>query len=112
MDQTEAYDSQTVYDAGNATSFDMHAALYWYATDYHNGQWSDLYARRSRSPYQPALTERSPDNGVRSHHSEETQGVYECLQRGWIDPWDLEQLADALYDVDGMTCVGHSIEVA
>jgi hypothetical protein len=34
--------------------FSAEAAMYWYAHDYHNGQWSNLYSVLSTSDYKPS----------------------------------------------------------
>lgn len=34
--------------------FDLEAAIYWFANDYHGGQWSNLYSALSTSPYRPS----------------------------------------------------------
>jgi len=36
--------------------FDMEAAIYWYANDYHGGQASDLYSILSTSEFKPGPT--------------------------------------------------------
>lgn len=48
-----------------ASSFDdvdIEAAIYWFAANWHSGQWSNLYAALSASPYHPGLCERGPDD--------------------------------------------------
>jgi len=41
--------------------FDAERALYWYANDYHSGQWSDLYLVLCNSPYRPGRMESGAD---------------------------------------------------
>lgn len=48
-------------EPSTATLFSVACALYWYATDYHNGQWSDLYAITSTLDYRPGPAERGPE---------------------------------------------------
>lgn len=36
-----------------AEQFDREEALYWFANDWHGGQWSNLYSVLSTSPYKP-----------------------------------------------------------
>ena len=36
-----------------ADEFSTEAAVYWFANDWHGGQWSDLYAALCASPYCP-----------------------------------------------------------
>ena len=40
-----------------ADEFDIEAAIYWFANDWHGGQWSNLCSALSTSPYRPALSE-------------------------------------------------------
>ena len=35
--------------------FDVEAAIYWFANDWHNGQFTDLYSILSTSPYKPGI---------------------------------------------------------
>jgi len=37
--------------------FDIEAAIYWFANDYHSGQTSNLYSALSMSNYKPGLME-------------------------------------------------------
>ena len=37
--------------------FDIEAAIYWFASDYHSGQWSELYSILSTSEYRPGRME-------------------------------------------------------
>jgi len=39
--------------------FDRAAAIYWFAHDYHSGQWSNLYSVLSTSKFKPGLTHSS-----------------------------------------------------
>jgi hypothetical protein len=39
--------------AGFELDGDAEAAIYWFAVDYHGGQWSNLYAAQCASPYRP-----------------------------------------------------------
>lgn len=38
--------------------FDIEAAIYWFAVDYHSGQSSDLYSILSMSDYRPGVMSR------------------------------------------------------
>ncbi len=59
--RTEMWD--TLQDQ-NLDVFDIEAAIYWFASGYHNGQSSDLYAALCQSPYKPcALTSCVEDAG-------------------------------------------------
>lgn len=48
------------------TDPDIEAAIYWYASDWHSGQSSDLYAVLCASPYTPGPMENSPENDLDS----------------------------------------------
>jgi hypothetical protein len=39
--------------AGEDIEFDIEEAIYWFASDYHGGQWSNLYSALCQSPYKP-----------------------------------------------------------
>jgi hypothetical protein len=41
-----------------ADELDTEMAIYWFASDWHSGQGSDLYAALSVSPYHPGALER------------------------------------------------------
>lgn len=55
--------------------FDMEAAIYWFANDYHSGQWSDLYSILSTSDYRPGMMSR----GLESE-PETVQMLYKSLE--------------------------------
>ena len=42
-------------------TFSIEAAIYWFATDWHSGQSSNLYSALSTSQYKPGMTESAPD---------------------------------------------------
>lgn len=46
-------------DDHDALAFDIEAAIYYFASDWHSGQASNLYAALSASPYRPGLLARS-----------------------------------------------------
>ena len=41
---------------GEVDPLDIEAAIYWFANDYHGGQWSNLYSVLSTSEFQPSPT--------------------------------------------------------
>lgn len=47
---------------------DAYCAIYWFASDYHGGQASNLYSVLSTSPYSPGMCERGPSEGYASEH--------------------------------------------
>lgn len=49
------------FDA-EADAFDVEAAIYWFASDYHGGQSSNLYSVLSMSEYKPGPMMRGPND--------------------------------------------------
>jgi hypothetical protein len=41
---------------------DIEEAIYWYASDYHGGQWSNLYAAICESPFTPGPCSNGPED--------------------------------------------------
>lgn len=60
---------------GEIDIFDIEAAIYWFASDYHSGQWSDLYSILSCSEYRPGRMETSA-----CHAGEMVQMAYDVLK--------------------------------
>jgi len=58
--------------------FDVEAAIYWFASDYHSGQWSDLYSILSTSDYYPGMGELSPRS--ESFDIDENLPLYEMYE--------------------------------
>jgi hypothetical protein len=52
-------------DSMGCDEFDMEAAIYWLAADYHGGQGSNLYSALSQSPYTPSPLENGPRDGAK-----------------------------------------------
>ncbi len=48
--------------AAETDEFDREEAIYWFAADYHGGQWSNLYSALSTSPYSPGPLTNGPEN--------------------------------------------------
>jgi len=46
-----------------ADEFDIEEAIYWFATDYHGGQSSNLYSALSTSEYRPGRMSSGPEEG-------------------------------------------------
>tara|TARA_Y100000034_G_C6904901_1_gene419574 strand:+ start:1927 stop:2493 length:567 start_codon:yes stop_codon:yes gene_type:complete len=57
--------------------FDIESALYWFAHDYHSGQWSELYRVLSTSEFHPAPSHSS----IEDEGSELGEMMYEELVR-------------------------------
>ena len=49
-----------------ADEFDIEEAIYWFATDYHGGQSSNLYSALSTSEYRPGRSSSGPEEGSMS----------------------------------------------
>ena len=47
-----------------AEEFDMEEAIYWFAANYHEGQWSDLYSILSTSDFRPGRLSNGPEQGM------------------------------------------------
>lgn len=41
--------------------FDREEGIYWFASDWHGGQWSNLYSVLSTSPFRPGRMANGPD---------------------------------------------------
>ncbi len=50
----------------DADEFDRETALYWFAADYHGGQWTNLYSMLSTSRYRPGRMESGPEEDTAS----------------------------------------------
>jgi hypothetical protein len=44
-----------------ADEFDVEGAIYWFSSDWHGGQWSNLYSALSTSDYRPGPCARWAD---------------------------------------------------
>lgn len=72
-------------------------ALYWYCSDWHSGQWSDLYRIMCALKYRPSPTEKSPtpeDEDPTDHE------FYKALEQGEIDPQNLLESINLILDTD------------
>ena len=63
-------------DVFEGAEFYSESAVYWFCSDYHSGQWSDLYPALSTSPYTPSRLAK----GIESE-SELSQEMYAVLVR-------------------------------
>jgi hypothetical protein len=50
---TEAYGEEI-------DQFDIEEAIYWFAYEWHGGQWTNLYSALSTSPYKPSPIGHGP----------------------------------------------------
>lgn len=58
--------------------FDREEALYWFASDWHGGQWSNLYAALCASPFHPSPLARGPEEPARMLVDELQAQFAEC----------------------------------
>ena len=47
--------------------FDLEAAIYWFSSHWHGGQWSNLYSALSTSPYRPGALCNGLEIGSQAH---------------------------------------------
>lgn len=47
------FPEETAPNTESGLNFDVEAAIYWFANDWHGGQWSNLYSALSTSEYRP-----------------------------------------------------------
>lgn len=52
---------------------DREEAIYWFAANWHSGQWSCLYSVLSNSPFDPGPLARGPSEGM-------AREAYDCLE--------------------------------
>ena len=50
------------YLAPSTHEFDIEEAIYWFASDYHGGQWTNLYKAIYASQYRPGPMTRGPED--------------------------------------------------
>ena len=59
-------DEMLAYLKGNAPAeedeFEIEEAIYWFASHYHGGQASNLYAALCASQYRPGMNRRGPES--------------------------------------------------
>lgn len=76
MEKKEMVDFLKKEFRGEADDFDIEAAIWWFANDYHGGQWSDLYSILSTSDFKPGPSHRSvKDEG------DMAEMMYESLEK-------------------------------
>jgi hypothetical protein len=54
-------------DYGDVDEFDVEEAIYWFASDYHGGQATNLYSVLSTSPYKPGPSTTGPSQDGMAH---------------------------------------------
>ena len=59
--------------------FAREEAIYWFASHYYGGMWSNLYSALSRSPYRPGPLTRGPSDGL-------SQELYDMLVDQYTRP--------------------------
>lgn len=50
-----------MYGSEDSWEDDAEVAIYWFASDYHSGQWSNLYSVLSTSPFKPGRFTKGPE---------------------------------------------------
>jgi hypothetical protein len=54
----------------DADDFEKEAAIYWFASDWHSGQWSNLYMAVCASEYRPGMLEgKCPESAEELYES-------------------------------------------
>jgi len=67
-------ETRGMWDSPSEFEFDAEAAIYWFASDHHGGQFSELYEILSASPYSPGPSVRSAKD-----ESETASFMYDAL---------------------------------
>jgi len=62
----------------NVDDFEMHCAIYWYASEFHSGQNSELYEVLSCTSYRPGAYECGPEEDIAS-------SIYDALVEEYED---------------------------
>jgi hypothetical protein len=66
--------------------FSVEAAIYWFASDCHGGQWSNLYEALCQSPYRTGPLERGcPDDAKECYEALEERFARPTCEIKWID---------------------------
>lgn len=55
-------DFLTTQACGDDMSFEIEEAIYWFAYDFHGGQWSNLYSALSTSDFHPGPYAFQPED--------------------------------------------------
>lgn len=80
--------------SGKDGAFSAACALYWYCTNWHQGQSSDLYSILSKLDYRPGALEHGPDpDGIEAI-------IYSDLEAKTIDPRELAMWIEKEWAVD------------
>ena len=72
-------------DMPELDDFDREAAIWWFAADYHGGQWSNLYAALSASQYRPGACEGSCPEEAQLAYNALVAGFVPISARAWKD---------------------------
>lgn len=56
--------------ADECDEFDREEAIYWFANDYHGGQWSNLYSALSTSEFSPGPIASAPHGSAQYLYDE------------------------------------------
>ena len=77
---------------GELDDFDLNGGIYYFAADYYNGQFSNLYKAMSLSNYRPGASERGPSGFA---DREYVYKIYNIKYLG-VDPGDSWKLPDSI----------------
>lgn len=72
-------------------SFDIAESIYWFASDHHGGQWSNLYSVLSCSDYNPGPCTRGP--------GESAQHLYDLLVGHFMKPDSVLKQFSVTYEI-------------
>jgi hypothetical protein len=59
--------------------FDIAEATYWFAVDWHGGQWSNLYSAQCSNPFRPGIVANGPERESLAAYA------YDALEREYGD---------------------------
>lgn len=65
---------------GDEWTFSVECAIWWFANDYHEGQWSELYSILSTSQYRPSPLSRS----IEDEDDPDARMVYQALVERYV----------------------------
>ena len=60
FEEMKSFLSGPSFKIWEASEFDIACAIYWFSTNWHSGQWSNLYSAISLCGYRPGIMEDGP----------------------------------------------------
>lgn len=83
----------SIYGDYKENEFDIEAAIYWFSSLYHSGQWSNLYRALSTSEYRPGSLEKHPIPGGDIEYTYLLHSIkFETNEL--MKPFDLKKITD------------------